>query len=46
MLYAEREQMAEDDMVPFGIIDDGSPTTHSYSEGGDIWTVVGDVDIY
>ena len=46
MLYDERQQMAEDDMVPFGIIDNGSPKVETFSEGGDIWTVVGDVDIY
>lgn len=46
MLYDEQQQMIDDDMVPFGIIDDGSYNPESYTEGGDIWTVVGDVDIY
>ena len=46
MLYDEQQQMIEDDMVPFGIIDDGSKVEQTYSEGGDVWTVVDDVNIY
>jgi len=46
MLYDEQQQMIDDDMVPFGIIDDGTDNPESYTQGGDIWTVVGDVDIY
>ena len=38
--------MAEDDMVPFGIIDDGSPVKDSFREGGDTWTVVDEVNFY
>ena len=46
MLYDEQQQMIEDDMVPFGIIDDGSNTEQTYKEGGDVWTVVDDVKVY
>ena len=46
MLYDEQQQMIEDDMVPFGIIDDGQPTEQTYKEGGDVWTVVDNVKVY
>ena len=46
MLYDEQQQLIDDDMVPFGIIDDGSNTTESYKEGGDVWTVVDKVQVY
>tara|TARA_X000001036_G_C20544164_1_gene751607 strand:- start:143 stop:1093 length:951 start_codon:yes stop_codon:yes gene_type:complete len=46
LLYDEQQQMIDDDMVPFGIIDDGSDIPESYKEGGDVWTVVEDVNIY
>ena len=46
MLYDEQMMMAEDDMVPFGIIDDGSPVKDSFREGGDTWTVVDEVNFY
>jgi hypothetical protein len=46
LLYDEQQQMIDDDMVPFGIIDDGSDIPDSYKEGGDVWTVVEDVNIY
>jgi hypothetical protein len=46
MLYDEQQQMIEDDMVPFGIIDSGEHIPETYKEGGDMWTVVGDVKLY
>jgi hypothetical protein len=46
MLYDEQQQLIDDDMVPFGIIDDGTDVPESYKEGGDLWTVVNDVQIY
>ena len=46
MLYDEQQQIIEDDMVPFGIIDDGMETEQTYTQGGDVWTVVPDVKIY
>ena len=46
LLYDEQQQMIDDDMVPFGIIDDGSAKPQIYKEGGDLWTVVEDVNIY
>ena len=47
LLYDEQQQLIDDDMVPFGIIDDGTPTVETYKQGGDVWTVVNDdVDIY
>ena len=46
LLYDEQQQMIDDDMVPFGIIDDGHEKPETYKEGGDVWTVVDDVQIY
>jgi hypothetical protein len=46
MLYDEQQQMIEDDMVPFGIIDDGTQDDKTFKEGGDVWTVVDDVQVY
>ena len=46
MLYDEHQQMIEDDIVPFGIVDDGSKKDTTYREGGDVWTVVEDVKVY
>ena len=46
MLYDEQQQMIEDDMVPFGIIDDGTDEEKTFKEGGDVWTVVKDVQVY
>ena len=46
MLYDEQQQMIEDDMVPFGIIDDGTDEDKTFKEGGDVWTVVKDVQVY
>ena len=46
LLYDEQQQMIDDDMVPFGIIDDGDQKPQTYKEGGDIWTVVDDVQVY
>jgi hypothetical protein len=46
MLYDEQQQMIEDDMVPFGIIDDGDQDEKTFKEGGDVWTVVKDVQVY
>jgi hypothetical protein len=46
MLYDEQQQLIEDDMVPFGIIDDGNRGPDVYKEGGDVWTVVDDVQVY
>ena len=39
MLYAEKQKEIEDDIVPIGIIDSGRGTD-SFTEGGDVWTVV------
>ena len=33
-------------MVPFGIIDDGTDEDKTFKEGGDVWTVVKDVQVY
>jgi len=46
MLYDEQQQMIEDDMVAFGIIDDGTDEEKTFKEGGDVWTVVKDVQVY
>ena len=46
MLYDEQQQMIEDDMVPFGIVDDGREVEQTYKEGGDVWTVVDNVKVY
>jgi len=39
MLYAEKQKEIEDDIVPIGIIDSGRGA-NSFTEGGDVWTVV------
>jgi hypothetical protein len=46
LLYDEQQLLIDDDMVPFGIIDDGNESPETFKEGGDIWTVVDDVQIY
>ena len=45
MLYAEKQKEIEDDIVPIGIIDSGRGAD-SFTEGGDIWTVVDNDDNY
>jgi hypothetical protein len=37
MLYADRMQAIEDDMVPFGIIDDGYKEEKEVDSGGTVW---------
>jgi len=37
MLYADRMKAIDDDMVPFGIIDDGRQETREVDAGGTIW---------
>jgi hypothetical protein len=40
MLYAEQQKLIEDDLVPFGVFDDGvEEETESVVEGGDRWFV-------
>ena len=39
MLYADRMQAIEDDMVPFGIIDDGHEETKEIDSSGQVWEV-------
>ena len=46
MLYDEQQQLIEDEIVPFGIVDDGQNQDNTYTQGGDVWTVVPDVKIY
>ena len=45
MLYAEKQKEIEDDIVPIGIIDSGRGA-ESFTEGGDVWTVVDNDDNY
>jgi len=45
MLYAEKQKEIEDDIVPIGIIDSGR-NTNTFTEGGDVWSVVEDNDDY
>jgi len=45
MLYAEKQKEIEDDIVPIGIIDSGR-NTNTFTEGGDVWSVVDDNDDY
>jgi hypothetical protein len=37
MLYAEMSRAIEDDMVPFGVIDDGQAETTSVDSRGQVW---------
>ena len=37
MLYADRMQAIEDDMVPFGIIDDGYESQTEVDSTGQVW---------
>ena len=46
MLYDEQQQLIEDEIVPFCIVDDGQNQDNTYTQGGDVWTVVPDVKIY
>ena len=46
MLYDEQQQLIEDEILPFGIVDDGQNQDNTYTQGGDVWTVVPDVKIY
>jgi hypothetical protein len=39
MLYADRMQAIEDDMVPFGIIDDGHEDNTEVDAGGQVWHI-------
>ena len=44
MMYAEQQRMIEDDVVPFGVFDDGViEEVESIREGGDTWFVQKDV---
>jgi hypothetical protein len=45
MLYAEKQKEIEDDIVPIGIIDSGKGA-ESFTEDGDVWTVVDDGNNY
>ena len=45
MLYAEKQKEIEDDIVPIGIIDSGKDA-ESFTEDGDVWTVVDDGNNY
>jgi hypothetical protein len=37
MLYTDRLRAIEDDMVPFGIIDDGHKTSSEVDSQGQVW---------
>ena len=44
MLYAEQQKLIEDDLVPFGVFDDGVvEEAESERVGGDTWFVQKDV---
>ena len=46
MLYSDRMQAIEDDMVPFGIIDDGRVETKEVDQGGVVWETSLDTGMY
>jgi hypothetical protein len=37
MLYKEQLQAIQDDVVPFGIISDGSPEKYTKDDEGNVW---------
>ena len=45
MIYAEQIKMIEEDMVPFGVVDDGREPEYIY-EGGDMWKVDDEGSLY
>ena len=46
LLYDEQQRQIEDDIVPPGIFSKPDMEPEVYVEGGDVWTVVGDVKVY
>lgn len=45
MIYAEQIKMIEEDLVPFGVVDDGHEPEYIY-EGGDMWKVDDEGSLY
>jgi hypothetical protein len=45
MIYAEQIKMIEEDLVPFGVVNDGREPEYVY-EGGDMWKVDDEGSLY